>query len=84
MARVLRYSRDVSEHVHVATPLFRWGWKRHGYTNPPLKATHLRAIDPGKPTSIHGEVRYRADEPHGSTWYLEQINAFLANEKERA
>lgn len=45
--------RDVSEHVHVAVPLLRWGWKRHGYTNPPLKATRLHAIDPGEPTSIH-------------------------------
>lgn len=48
-------------------------WRQHAF-KPSILANLLPFM----------RVRYRADEPHGSTWYLEQINAFLANEKERA
>lgn len=76
-------SRDVSEHVHVAAPI------QVGLETSRIHQSSPEANTPSLhrswQTYFHSwEVWYRADEPHGSTWYLEQINAFLANEKERA
>lgn len=71
---------DVSEHVHVAGTSAQVGLET-SRLHPPLKATRLHAIDSWRTYFHSWEVRYRADEPHGSTWYLEQSNAFLAMKK---
>lgn len=44
---------DVTEHVYVAAPLLRWGWKRHGYISILPWRQHALTIDPGEPSSIH-------------------------------